>query len=312
MWKVTSKIILTNTLLIIKTRTFTQKLFGCILLAASTFTSQAAERLLIVGDGVWGGWTIDNSIVMMHDEAQPDIFTATVNLKANGEFKFLTETWWGALEYRAGDTNLTLTDGGTAALVSSDDNGNDCKFTVGETANYDIVCDLVAKTIVVKKAKYQTNPLKHTALWMVGSATSGGWSIGEGTMLVPTVDNPTVFKATVNLVEGEMKIAVNNQTGFGQTFYLRDTTDETKMVFGGDDNKWNITKAGEYDVTVDVVNMTISITETNSTGISSAESASNVTTALYDLGGNRVSSKNLRPGCYIQKSGSKSKKIIVK
>ena len=62
-------------------------------------TSQAAERLLIVGDGVWGGWTIDNSIVMMHDEAQPDIFTATVNLKANGEFKFLTETWWGALEY---------------------------------------------------------------------------------------------------------------------------------------------------------------------------------------------------------------------
>ena len=109
-----------------------------------------------------------------------------------------------------------------------------------------------------------------------------------------------------------MKIAVNNQTGFGQTFYLRDTTDETKMVFGGDDNKWNITKAGTYEVTVDVVNMTISITETNSTGISSAENASNVTTALYDLGGNRVSSKNLRPGCYIQKSGSKSKKIIVK
>ena len=275
-------------------------------------TSQAAERLLIVGDGVWGGWTIDNSIVMMHDEAQPDIFTATVNLKANGEFKFLTETWWGALENRAVDTKLTLTDGGTAALVSSDDNGNDCKFTVGETANYDIVCDLVAKTIVVKKAKYQTNPLKHTALWMVGSATSGGWSIGEGTMLVPTVDNPTVFKATVNLVEGEMKIAVNNQTGFGQTFYLRDTTDDTKMVFGGDDNKWYITKAGKYDVTVDVVNMTISITETSSTGISSAESASGVSTALYDLGGNRLSSRTLRPGCYIQKKGSYTRKVMVK
>ena len=295
-----------------KTRTFTQKLFGCILLAASTFTSQAAERLLIVGDGVWGGWTIDNSIVMMHDEAQPDIFTATVNLKANGEFKFLTETWWGALEYRAGDTNLTLTDGGTAALVSSDDNGNDCKFTVGETANYDIVCDLVAKTIVVKKAKYQTNPLKHTALWMVGSATSGGWSIGEGTMLVPTVDNPTVFKATVNLVEGEMKIAVNNQTGFGQTFYLRDTTDDTKMVFGGDDNKWNITKAGKYDVEVDVVNMTISIKEYSSTGISSVESSYNAVSVIYDLSGNQISMRYLRPGCYIQKCGSQKRKIIVK
>ena len=131
-------------------------------------------------------------------------------------------------------------------------------------------------------------------------------------MLVPTVDNPTVFKATVNLVEGKMKIAVNNQTGFGQTFYLRDTTDDTKMVFGGDDNKWYITKAGKYDVTVDVVNMTISITETSSTGISSAESASGVSTALYDLGGNRLSSRTLRPGCYIQKKGSYTRKVMVK
>ena len=273
-------------------------------------TSQAAERLLIVGDGVWGGWTIDNSIVMMHDEAQPDIFTATVNLKANGEFKFLTETWWGALEYRAGDTNLTLTDGGTAALVSSDDNGNDCKFTVGETANYDIVCDLVAKTIVVKKAKYQTNPLKHTALWMVGSATSGGWSIGEGTMLVPTVDNPTVFKATVNLVEGEMKIAVNNQTGFGQTFYLRDTTDDTKMVFGGDDNKWNIAKAGQYDVEADVKNLTISIKEHTSTGINNMETTATATAEYFTLSGVRLSAP--AKGICVKRMGNKVIKTINK
>ena len=282
------------------------------LLTASTLTVQAAERLLIVGDGVWGGWSIDNSIVMMNDAAQPDVFTATVNLKANSDFKFLTETWWGALEYRAGDSNVTLSDGVASALVSSDENGNDNKFVVSETANYTIVCNLAAKTVIVNKAAYQDAEIKHTALWLVGSATTGQWDLGKATMIRPSDDNPMVFRDTVELLEGEMKIAVNNQTGFGQTFYLRDTTDDTKMVFGGDDNKWNITKAGKYDVTVDVVNMTISITETSSTGISSAESASNVTTALYDLGGNRVSSENLRPGCYIQKSGSKIKKIIVK
>lgn len=291
---------------------FLRKIFCSLALAATVLTANAADRLLIVGEAVWGGWSIDNSIVMFNSTENPDVFKATVNLNANGTFKFLTTTDWGNLEYRAGDNDVTLTADVASDLVSTEENSNDKQFKVSETANYDIVCDLTAKTIVVKKAGYQTNPLKHTALWMIGSATPGGWSIGEGTMLVPTVDNPIVFKATVNLVEGEMKIAVNNQTGFGQTFYLRDTTDETKMVFGGDDNKWNITKAGKYDVTVDVVNMTISITETNSTGISSAESASNVTTALYDLGGNSVSSKNLRPGCYIQKSGSKIKKIIVK
>lgn len=291
---------------------FLRKMFCSLTIAAAVLTANAADRLLIVGEAVWGGWSIDNSIVMFNSTENPDVFKATVSLNQNGTFKFLTTTEWGNLEYRAGDNDVTLAEGVASPLVSTEENSNDKQFKVSETANYDIVCDLTAKTIVVKKANYQTNPLKHTALWMIGSATPGEWSIGDGAMLVPLVDNPTVFKATINLVEGEMKIAVNNQTGYGQTFYLRDTTDETKMVFGGDDNKWNITKAGKYDVTVDVVNMTISITETSSTGISSAESASNVTTALYDLGGNRVSSKNLRPGCYIQKYGSKTKKIIVK
>ena len=291
---------------------FLRQMFCSLALAATVLTANAAERLLIVGEAVWGGWSIDNSIVMFNSTENPDVFKATVNLNQNGTFKFLTTTEWGKLEYRAGDNDVTLAEGVASPLVSSEENSNDNKFKVSETANYDIVCDLTAKTIVVKKANYQTNPLKHTALWMIGSATPGKWSIGDGTMLVPTVDNPTVFKATINLVEGEMKIAVNNQTSFGQKFYLRDTTDETKMVFGGDDNKWNITKAGTYEVTVDVVNMTISITDVSSTGISSAEADYNVTPALYDLGGNRVSSGTLRPGCYIQKSGSKTKKIIVK
>lgn len=289
-----------------------RKMFCAMALAATVFTANAADRLLIVGEAVWGGWSIDNSIVMLNTAENPDVFKATVNLNQNGTFKFLTTTDWGNLEYRAGDKDVTLAEDVASALVSSEENANDKQFKVSETANYDIVCDLVAKTIVVKKAAYQTNPLNHTALWLVGSATLGGWSISEGTMLSPLADNPTVFTATADLVVGEMKVAVNNQTGYGQTFYLRDTTDDTKMVFGGDDNKWYITKAGKYDVTVDVVNMTMSITETSSTGILSAECASGVTTALYDLGGNRLSSRTLRPGCYIQKKGSYTRKVMVK
>lgn len=289
-----------------------RKMFCAMALAATVFTANAADRLLIVGEAVWGGWSIDNSIVMLNSSDNNDVFKATVNLSTNGTFKFLTTTDWGNLEYRAGDNDVTLTEGVASALVSTEENSNDKQFRVSETANYDIVCDLVSKTIVVKKAKYQTTPLKHTALWLVGSATPGGWSIGDGVMLSPDVDNPTVFKTTVDFVEGEVKVAVNKHTGWGQTFYLRDTTDDKKMVFGGDDNKWYITKAGKYDVTVDVVNMTISITETSSTGISSAESTSGVSTALYDLGGNRLSSRTLRPGCYIQKKGSYTRKVMVK
>lgn len=289
---------------------FLKKIFCSLALAATVLTANAADRLLIVGGAVWGDWSIDNSIVMFNSTENPDVFKATVNLKANSDFKFLTEADWGKLEYRAGDSNVTLTEGEAATLVSTDENSNDNKFQVAETANYDIVCDLTAKTIVVKKAGYQTSPLNHTALWMIGSATPGGWSIGDGTMLVPTVDNPTVFKATVNLVKGEMKIAVNNQTGFGQTFYLRDTTDDTKMVFGGEDNKWNIAEAGEYDVEADIKNLTISIKEHTQTGINNMETTATATAEYFTLSGVRLSAP--AKGICVKRMGNKVIKTINK
>ena len=278
------------------------------LLAASTLTVQAAERLLIVGDGVWGGWSIDNSIVMMNDAAQPDVFTATVSLKANSDFKFLTETEWGKLEYRAGDAGVTLSDGVSAALVSSDDNSNDNKFQVGETANYSIVCDLAAKTVTVTKAAYQDDEIKHTALWLVGSATTGGWDLGKATMILPSDDNPMVFRGTVDLLEGEMKIAVNKYTGYGQTFYQRDAADDTKMTFGGDDNKWNISKAGQYDVEADVKNLTISIKEHTSTGINNMETTATATAEYFTLSGVRLSAP--AKGICVKRLGNRVVKTI--
>ena len=278
------------------------------LLAASTLTVQAAERLLIVGDGVWGGWSIDNSIVMMNDAAQPDVFTATVSLKANSDFKFLTETEWGKLEYRAGDAGVTLSDGVSAALVSSDDNSNDNKFQVGETANYSIVCDLAAKTVTVTKAAYQDDEIKHTALWLVGSATTGGWDLGKATMILPSDDNPMVFRGTVDLLEGEMKIAVNKYTGYGQTFYQRDAADNTKMTFGGDDNKWNISKAGQYDVEADVKNLTISIKEHTSTGITNMATTANATAEYFTLSGVRLSAP--AKGICVKRLGNRVVKTI--
>lgn len=291
-----------------KTKTFTQRLLGCMLLAASTLTVQAAERLLIVGDGVWGGWSIDNSIVMMNDAAQPDVFTATVSLKANSDFKFLTETEWGKLEYRAGDAGVTLSDGVSAALVSSDDNSNDNKFQVGETANYSIVCDLAAKTVTVTKAAYQDDEIKHTALWLVGSATTGGWELGKATMILPSDDNPMVFRGTVDLLEGEMKIAVNKYTGYGQTFYQRDAADDTKMTFGGDDNKWNISKAGQYDVEADVKNLTISIVEHVANGITNMATTANATADYFTLSGVRLSAP--AKGICIKRQGNRVVKTI--
>ena len=293
-----------------KIKNFTQRILCCIILAASTLTSQAAERLLIVGDGVWGGWAIDNSIVMMKDETNPDLFTATVQLKANSDFKFLTATDWGNLEYRAGDATVTLSEGVAAALVSSEENSNDNKFQVAETANYDIEANLAAKTLTVKKAAYQETEIKHTALWLIGSATPGGWNLGDGVKISPRADNPMVLEGSAQLNEGEMKIAVNTYTGYGQTFYQRDVTDDTKMVFGGDDNKWNITKAAKYIIVADTKNLTISITEDTGTGIADIAGETDAQTEWFTLSGVKVAQP--ANGVFVKRQGKKTVKVLVR
>ncbi len=66
---------------------------------------------------------------------------------------------------------------------------------------------------------------------MVGDATSGGSDFGSLTPLTQDLENPMVFKATTYLKVGEMKIAQNNDGGFGQDFYLRDATDDTQVIW---------------------------------------------------------------------------------
>lgn len=241
----------------------TRSLMCCVLFAMSVVASFAADKLMIIGDAVWGGWNPENSVVML--PAGENVFKATVYLKkVDGEtvtqgFKLLTAAKWDCLQYHAGDSNVELGEGVAAKLYDSQENSSDNKFQVKESANYDVVCDLNAKTITATKSAYQDHPVNHNALWMVGTATSGGWDIISSPQMTQDLENPMVFKATTYLKVGEMKIAQNNDGGFGQTFYLRDATDDTKVVFGGEDNKWTITEAATYDVTVNLLDMTIDI-----------------------------------------------------
>lgn len=235
----------------------------CVLFAMSVVASFAADKLMIIGDAVWGGWNPENSVVML--PAGENVFKATVYLKkVDGEtvtqgFKLLTAAKWDCLQYHAGDSNVELGEGVAAQLYDSQENSSDNKFQVKESANYDVVCDLNAKTITATKSAYQEHPVNHNALWMVGDATSGGWDIIYSPQMTQDSENPMVFKATTYLKPGEMKIAQNNDGGFDQKFYLRDATDPTKVVLGGEDNKWKITEAATYDVTVNLADMTIDI-----------------------------------------------------
>ena len=291
-------------------KTFTKSILCCTLFVVGALSAKAADRLVIVGDATWGGWTLSQSTVMQKSDENADVFKATVHLDANKEFKFLTELDWGKLEYRAGESPVTLQSGVAAALVSSDENSVDNKFFVSESANYDIVCNLAEKTVVVTKAAYQDTALKHTALWMIGSATKGGWSIGEGTIMRQDAANLTKYSARTELKPGEVKFGTNVYAGFDQMFYLRDLSNDGKIVFGGDDNKWDITEEGTYDVTVDVAAMTVSFTKVDPTAISAIETANNAPATYYTLNGVKV--EKPVSGVYVKRQGGRTVKVVMK
>jgi len=269
-------------------KTFTKSILCCALFVIGALSAKAADRLVIVGDATWGGWNLGQSTVMQKSDENADVFKATVHLDANKEFK----------------------SGVVAPLVSSVDEPTDGKFFVDESANYDIVCNLAEKTVIVTKAAYQATPLKHTALWMIGSATKGGWSIGEGTIMKADATNPAKFSARTELKAGELKFGTNVYAGFEQMFYLRDLSDEGKIVFGGDDNKWNFTEEATYDVTVDVAAMTVSFTKVDPTAISSVETANNTPAVYYTLSGVKV--EKPVAGVYVKRQGGKSVKVVMK
>lgn len=239
------------------TTIITKFVMCCILFAASVLTSFAADKLILVGDAAPDGWALNNSVAMLNQGN--DVWKVTVQLKGDAGFKFLTDTDFGSFQYRAGDNDVMLTDGVAATLYDSDENTNDNKFKVSETANYDVVCDLTNKTLTVTKSAYQEQALRYAALWMVGDATPGSWSIGDGVQLSQHEDNPLVYSATTWLTTGEFKLATNKYADFGQSFFQKDKNDDTKMVLGGDDNKWTVSEAATYDVVVNVADMTISL-----------------------------------------------------
>lgn len=255
-------------------KNFTKRIFSCAVLAASVLTANAAleaDRLMMVGESVWCGYSKDNSVVLSNDENH-GIFKATVYISNEGDgFKFLTHNDWGG-ELCPESNDVVMESGVEYKLCKNE--GADNKFKVKDAANYDIVCDVENEKITVTKSAYQEKQVKISGLWLVGDATPGGWSLEAGTSMTQDAANPFKFTATVEMNAGEFKFAINKYTGFDQNMFVKDADDATKLVFRDKDgknandtndeavyadNKWTIDEAGTYYIEVDVLNMTISI-----------------------------------------------------
>ena len=203
------------------------------------------DKIYMVGDASPNGRDIANATELVQDPNNPYIFTYMGVMKA-GNFKFPVNrnTDWGQDMYmRIDDTHMYIHHGG-----DSDDN----KWTIDKKGHYIIKLNLMDNTISISRTK----------LYMVGSATPIGWSIDKAIEMTEDATDGCIFTYTGPMVKGEFKFPVNRQTDWGQDMYMR--VDDTHMYrhVGGqpDDNKWNITAAGNYVITANIENLTLSFT----------------------------------------------------
>ena len=98
----------------------------------------------------------------------------------------------------------------------------------------------------------------------MGSAAPGGWSWDNITEMQRDASNPNVFRYEGYLSKGELKFPLEIDHNFGGDFILAPQANcpisENGTYFIGNqpDNKWIISEAGNYRITIDVENETIS------------------------------------------------------
>lgn len=202
------------------------------------------DKIYMVGDATPNGWDISNSTELIQDQDNPYIFTYMGVMKA-GDFKFpvnQNSDWGQDMYMKLTDSTMYLHHGG-----DPDDN----KWTIAKKGHYIITLNLMDNTI----------SLARTKLFMVGSATPIGWSIDQAIELTEDATDGCIFTYSGPMEAGEFKFPVNRNTDWGQDMYMR--VDDTHMYrhTGGesDDNKWNITTAGNYTITANIEALTISI-----------------------------------------------------
>lgn len=247
-----------------------------LMMTLSTVSAKAVDNLYLVGDALLNNdnWDFKKCVVM--NKQDNDVFKVSVYLKAGDdkEFKFTTGLYWvDSPEYGAESKDYYLTSGQPATLKEKQANNSDTdfKFKVHESANYDITCDIKNSTILLKKSDYQDNDIKTPNLWIVGDATSAGWSITDAIKMEQNATDPTKFSATLYLTktvkeDGGFKFIINNQLSWDQYIYAKDPNDDNKMVFvdAWSDNsihdiKWKVDVPGTYTINVDVAKMTLSM-----------------------------------------------------
>jgi len=318
-------------------RKFTSLLAVALIATCASTASATTEngRLFIIGNALSYGYSLDPVQALIATPQQPGVFTGTIYLKANEEFKFMENSDWGGIEYGIPESGPVS---GEITIVSGTNDEGYSKLSVAEAGNYLISVDTQNLKMTITKSVWQESEINICSMFMVGNATAGGWSIDNGTPLYQVAETPYIYvnpKTALTATDADnnaasFKITTALRGGFDAKYWLfRDAEDSGKISTDGtDDRQWNVTENGDYTVTVNTRDNTISIAtyqepkpdpdpepdpepDDPEGGITTVSSDNaNIPTAYYNLCGERVA--NPTNGIYIVVTSQGAKKVFFK
>ena len=273
-------------------------------------------NLWIIGDATPYGWSTDDATALLSDTDTPDVYTGTIYLKADANFKFMTQTDFGGHEYGA-SPGSSLTDGTIALAAGSFDEGYS-QIQVPESANYRITVNTGDMTATIVKSDYQESEIGLCSLFLVGDPMPNGWSVDNGSPLYQDQTAPYIFRTSrLALKTGSFKIASvikGGGTWDPKYWYFRDAADSNKIALNqSGDLQWNITDAGDYDITVNLLTsaIEIAVSQPGISGISGTYT-DNTDAPVYYYTTTGIQVTNPTQGIYIRCQGDKTTKVYLK
>ena len=227
-----------------------------------------AQSLYMIGTATRGGWSLDAATEITADASNSKLYVWEGDL-TTGTFKAALEKSFDAPFYRPASAGCTVSEAGVSAREMVFTTEPDDQWEVTVAGKYRLTFDTDAMTF---DAVYLSSEIQAKPLYMIGSATKGGWSLDEATELTAEAGQKDVYTWTGTLKKGEFKFTFEKD--FGASFYRPSSENctvsasgvsATDMIYraGDPDYKWNVIDEGTYTLTVDTKNMTINITYKN-------------------------------------------------
>ncbi len=221
--------------------------------------SSSFPSLYMIGESTEGGWSLDNAT---------EITTTTENvyiwegLLKEGTFKACFTKDFSAPFYRPSIANCEVSENGVANNNMVFTTDPDDQWKVVKAGKYRLTFNIAEMTF---DAIYLEAATVVPPLYIIGDATSGGWSLDNATELSPVEGVDGEYTWTGNLKLGIFKAC--SQKDFSAPFYRPSKPNveisengvaENDMVYTKDpDDQWKVIKEGKYELTLNIKAMTI-------------------------------------------------------